>query len=120
MDSIIPKTKADLSLNNLDFLNKTTAQVKKEFLNFNWTVLDGDFSDGNIDRIIKYLRYDIDDFYAENETLFNHFLYRVDISQAQIQQYTQLHIFEDVYECIAELILLRCAQKVYYQQKFSV
>lgn len=120
MELKIPQNKTDLSLNTLDFLNKTIFQIKKEFLNFNWTVLDGDFSDGNIEKVVKYLRYDIDDFYAENETLFNHFLYRVDISQKQIQDYTQQHVFEDVYECIAELILLKCAQKVYYQQKYSV
>lgn len=114
-----PKSISDLEITNVDFIHLIVTQVRKEFYNFNWKVLEGDFSDGNIQRIKQFLRYDIDDFYSENQQLFNHFLYRVDISQKQIQQYTQEHIFEDVYECIAELVLIKCAQKVYFKQKYS-
>lgn len=119
MSQQLPLSMQDLASVNTTFIEKLVLQVKREFYNFDWEVLQGDFSNGDLEKIKSYLRYDIEDFYAENESLFNHFLYRVDISNAQIQQYTTEHVFEDVYECIAELVIIRCAQKVYYKQKYS-
>ena len=109
----------DLTALNTEFIHKLILQIRKEFVSFDWEVLQGDFKDGDLDRVKSYLRYDIEDFYAKNTQLFTHFLYRVDISNEQIQQYTQEHIFEDVYECVAELVIIRCAQKVYYKIKYS-
>ncbi len=115
----LPNSLQDLTALNADFIHKLILQIRKEFIGFDWEVLQGDFEDGNLDRITSYLRYDIEDFYSKNTPLFTHFLYRVDISNKQIEQYTQNHVFEDVYECIAELVIIRCAQKVYYKIKYS-
>lgn len=119
MSHQLPLSIHDISLSDNVFINTLVLQIKKEFVSFDWDVLQGDFSDGDIQKMKAYLRYDIEDFYTKNANLFNHFLYRVDISNTQIQQYTTEHVFEDVYECIAELVIIRCAQKVYYKQKYS-
>lgn len=114
-----PKTILDISAFSQDFLKMLVKQIKREFISFDWDVLDGDFEDGHLLKIKSYLKYDIEDFYSNNSNLFNHFLYRIDISNTQIEQYTMEHVFEDVYECIAEMVIIRCAQKVYYKQKYS-
>lgn len=115
----LPNSLEDLTAVNSEFIQKLIQQIRKEFIGFDWEVLQGDFLNGDLDHIKSYLRYDIEDFYMKNAQLFTHFLYRVDISNAQIQKYTQEHVFEDVYECVAELVMIRCAQKVYYKIKFS-
>ncbi len=115
----LPNTIQDLTKLSPDFIQRLIAQIRKEFVSFDWEVLQGDFSDGDINRIKSYLRYDLDEFYAQNTHLFTHFLYRIDISNEQIQSYTQEQVFEDVYECVAELVIIRCAQKVYYKLKYS-
>lgn len=119
MDLQLPNSIQDLTALNTAFIDKLILQIRKEFIGFDWEVLQGDFRDGDIERIKSYLRYDIEDFYEKHSHLFTHFLYRVDITNAQIQQYTQEHVFEDVYECISELVIIRCAQKVYYKLKYS-
>lgn len=119
MSAQLPKSLQDIAVLNKAFINKLVLQIRKEFISFDWEVLNGDFSDGDIGKMKSYLRYDIEDFYEEHSSLFNHFLYRVDLSNEQIQKYTMDHVFEDVYECVAELVIIRCAQKVYYKQKYS-
>lgn len=115
----LPITLNDLSTPSGVNMKSIVDQIRKEFMAFNFEVLQGDFYERHINEIRSYLRYDIDDFYHENHHLFKHFLYRVDLSEQDIQTYVQNHVFEDVYECIAELIIIKSAQKVYYKQKYS-
>lgn len=106
-------------LNDADILKQTAEQIKKDFSFFGITIL---FENSNknvytqlCQQILPHIKQLIKSDYQKLFAL----LYRVDISEAQINSGHKNNADKSFEEIITDLIIKRCLQKVVLRKLFS-
>ncbi|MHB8259545.1 MAG: hypothetical protein ACYDCN_01255 [Bacteroidia bacterium] len=106
-------------LHDADILNQTVEQIKKDFSFFDITIL---FEESNqnayiqlCEQILPWLKQLIKSDYQKLYAL----LYRVDISESQINSELKHNADKPFEDIITDLIIKRCLQKVVLRKLFS-
>ena len=102
-------------LNNDIFIEKTLFQLQREFekigLAFDYT-LNSDYQ-----KLVQQLSQDLSILFKQESNLFKQLLYSIDLPEREVDR-----IFssaKDPLDELAELIIIRSAQKVYLRAYFS-
>jgi hypothetical protein len=106
-------------LNDIDILNQTAEQIKKDFSFFNINIV---FEEGTKDvylQLSEQILPPIRQLHTSDYQKLIALLYRVDISEVQIKKESQSDIEKPFEEIITNLIIKRCLQKVVLRKLFS-
>jgi len=102
-----------------DLFDLFKIQLKKDFENAG---ASGDFADDlpqNFDALKIFLMRRMEPLLKNNSSLISSLLYRIDISEAQLQNYQKKNPLLSFDELLAELMIKRILQKVVLKRTFS-
>ena len=106
-------------LNDLEILQQTAEQVKKDFSFFELDILFEPAEKNAYTRLYEQIIPHIKNLVNTNRHKFIAVLYRVDISEAQIENESAQHAQKPFEEVITGLVIKRCLQKVVLRKLFS-
>lgn len=106
-------------LNDVDILNKTAEQIKKELGFFQLEIVLIGHSENAYQELYEQIYPQIKNLAKENYQKLISLLYRIDISEKQLQKEQQNAPGLKFEEAITHLIIKRCLQKVVLRKLFS-
>ncbi len=102
-----------------DLIRKAAAQIIKDFAEFGFEVSFSGNGEGFYEEVFKQMKVHIEHIMGEHYSQFLNFLYRIDVSEAQVSVY-QKEMGDVSYEdALTELIIHREMKKVMIREYFK-
>jgi hypothetical protein len=108
-----------LYLNDLEIIQQTAEQVKKDFSFFDITILFDHSKENAYAQLAEQIMPSIKHLIQSDNQKFISILYRVDISELQIKKESLQYAERPFEEIITGLVIKRCLQKVVLRKLFS-
>ena len=102
-----------------DLIIKTAAQIIKDFSEFSLDITFSGQVDGFYDELFQQMKPAIEEVMNEQFSLFQHFLYRIDVSERQIAMYQTEREDDSYIDALTELIIHREMKKVMIREYFK-
>jgi len=106
-------------LNDIEILNQTVEQIKKDFSFFDLPIIFTGNKETAFNELLSQIYPHIKKLMDSGHDKFFSLLYRVDISEKQIKSAQQDNSGIEIEKIISELIIKRCLQKVILRKLYS-